>query len=74
MGIDIRTAALVRSTSSLERKKAIEDGANRLIDPLGMGEQYKVLGVVAKSRGEAGQDVSEVWPFTVIHDSAQQFM
>lgn len=70
MGIDIRIAALVRSTSSLERKKAIEDGANRLIDPLGMGEQYKVLGVVAKSRGEAGQDVSEVWPFTVIHDSA----
>jgi NADH dehydrogenase [ubiquinone] 1 alpha subcomplex assembly factor 7 len=69
MGIGIRTAALMRSTPSL-RKRAIEDGANRLIDPLGMGEQYKVLGVAAKSRGEGGQDVSEVWPFSVIHDSA----
>ncbi|KAG1781736.1 S-adenosyl-L-methionine-dependent methyltransferase [Suillus placidus] len=70
MGIEIRAAALVRSSSSLERKKAIEDGASRLIDPLGMGEQYKVLGVVAKSRAEEGQDVGEVWPFTVIQDSA----
>ncbi|KAG2110250.1 S-adenosyl-L-methionine-dependent methyltransferase [Suillus discolor] len=65
MGIEIRAAALVRSASSLERKKAIEDGANRLIDPCGMGEQYKVLGAVAKGRGE-------IWPFAVIQDSAQQ--
>lgn len=72
MGIEIRAAALVRSASSLERKKAIEDGASRLIDPLGMGEQYKVLAAVAKSTGEEGQEVGEVWPFTVIQDSAQQ--
>ncbi|KAG1887080.1 S-adenosyl-L-methionine-dependent methyltransferase [Suillus subluteus] len=72
MGIEIRAAALVRSASSLERKRAIEDGASRLIDPLGMGEQYKVLGAVAKGRAEEGQDGSEVWPFTVIQDSAQQ--
>ncbi|KAG1870766.1 hypothetical protein DFJ58DRAFT_24018 [Suillus subalutaceus] len=72
MGIEIRAAALVRSASSLERKKAIEDGASRLIDPLGMGEQYKVLGAVAKGRAEEGRDGSEVWPFTVIQDSAQQ--
>lgn len=65
MGIEIRAAALMRSASSLERKKAIEDGANRLIDPCGMGEQYKVLGAVAKGMGE-------VWPFAVIQDSAQQ--
>jgi NADH dehydrogenase [ubiquinone] 1 alpha subcomplex assembly factor 7 len=64
MGIEIRAAALLRSASSLERKKAIEDGTGRLIDPLGMGEQYKVLGAVAKSRAEEGQDVGEVWPFT----------
>lgn len=72
MGIEIRAAALVRSAFSLERKKAIEDGASRLIDPLGMGEQYKVLGAVAKGRAEEGQDVGEVWPFTVIQNSAQQ--
>ncbi|KAG0706729.1 S-adenosyl-L-methionine-dependent methyltransferase [Suillus ampliporus] len=68
MGIEIRAAALVRSASSPERKKAIEDGANRLVDPLGMGEQYKVLGVVAKSSG-GGQEVGEVWPFTGIQES-----
>lgn len=72
MGIEIRAAALVRSASSLERKKAIEDGTRRLIDPLGMGEQYKVLGAVAKSTGEEGQEVGEVWPFTIIQNSAQQ--
>jgi NADH dehydrogenase [ubiquinone] 1 alpha subcomplex assembly factor 7 len=65
MGIQIRAAALALSASSLERKQAIEDGANRLIDPLGMGEQYKVLGIVAKSDGE-GQDARDVWPFTPI--------
>ncbi|KAG1739172.1 S-adenosyl-L-methionine-dependent methyltransferase [Suillus paluster] len=63
MGIEIRAGALMRSASSPERKKAIEEGANRLVDPLGMGEQYKVLGVVAKS-SEEGQAVDEVWPFT----------
>lgn len=65
MGIEIRAAALMRSASSLERKKAIEDGASRLIDPCGMGEQYKVLGAVAKGR-------DEIWPFAVTQDSAQQ--
>jgi NADH dehydrogenase [ubiquinone] 1 alpha subcomplex assembly factor 7 len=65
MGIQIRAAGLARSASSPERRRAIEDGANRLVDPLGMGEQYKVLGVVAKSSGE-GHDVGGVWPFTAI--------
>ncbi|KAJ8594668.1 DUF185-domain-containing protein [Rhizopogon salebrosus TDB-379] len=65
MGIQIRAAGLARSASSPERRRAIEDGANRLVDSLGMGEQYKVLGVVAKSSGE-GHDVGDVWPFTTI--------
>lgn len=72
MGIEIRADALVRSASSLERKRAIEDGASRLIDPLGMGEQYKVLGAVAKGKAEEGQDIGEIWPFTVVQDRAQQ--
>jgi NADH dehydrogenase [ubiquinone] 1 alpha subcomplex assembly factor 7 len=63
MGIYLRTDALARSASSPERKQAIKDGTDRLVDPLGMGEQYKVLGVVAKSSGE-GQDAPHVWPFT----------
>lgn len=63
MGIYLRADALARSASSPERKQAIEDGIDRLVDPLGMGEQYKVLGVVAKSSGE-GRDAPAVWPFT----------
>jgi len=62
MGIQIRAAALAHSASSSERKQSITDGANRLIDPLGMGEQYKVLGIVAKGGGDA-QDVHAAWPF-----------
>jgi len=65
MGIQIRAAGLARSASSPERRQAIEDGANRLVDPLGMGEQYEVLGVVAKSSG-GSQDLGDVWPFTAI--------
>jgi NADH dehydrogenase [ubiquinone] 1 alpha subcomplex assembly factor 7 len=45
---------------TLRRGKRVEDAADRLVDLLGMGRQYKVLGVVAKGMGEEGQDVGEV--------------
>jgi NADH dehydrogenase [ubiquinone] 1 alpha subcomplex assembly factor 7 len=43
-----------------ERKSEIESAAKRLVDGLGMGSQYKVMGITPKTReGEQG----ECFPF-----------
>ncbi|KAH7926067.1 DUF185-domain-containing protein [Leucogyrophana mollusca] len=59
LGLRLRVDALKRAASTDQRKGAIEEGAKRLIDPVGMGTQYRVLGITSRATGE-GQ---EVWPF-----------
>lgn len=44
----------MRSATTEERKKEIESSAKRLIDGLGMGAQYKVMGVTPKSKQSSG--------------------
>ncbi|KAG8905941.1 hypothetical protein FRB99_007946 [Tulasnella sp. 403] len=44
MGIEVRTAALSRLLPE-DRQRAVKEGVTRLIDPLGMGGQYKVMAV-----------------------------
>lgn len=60
LGLAPRVEALVKAASGSGngsgRAKEIESSAKRLVDPTGMGAQYKVLGI----EGGAGQ---EVWPF-----------
>lgn len=59
MGIQLRTASLIRAAMTTERRNVIEEGVNRLVDPLGMGGQYAVLGITSnKEIGPRG-----VWPF-----------
>ncbi|KAI6042564.1 S-adenosyl-L-methionine-dependent methyltransferase [Pisolithus marmoratus] len=58
LGVQLRATSLVRAAPTTERKKAIEDGVNRLVDPLGMGDQYAVLGITSEKKGDQG-----VWPF-----------
>jgi SAM-dependent MidA family methyltransferase len=60
IGIEIWAAALAHVADSQEREQAIEGGADRLVDPLRMSRQYKVLGVVAKGVEEEGQDLGKV--------------
>ncbi|EIW84246.1 DUF185-domain-containing protein [Coniophora puteana RWD-64-598 SS2] len=57
MGIDLRTRVLMQSAKSDDRRRAIETASKRLIDPLGMGEQYRIMGVSVPQKGE------EVYPF-----------
>ena len=45
MGLSQRVDKLQRSASNPERSQAIGSAAERLVDPTGMGSQYKVLGV-----------------------------
>lgn len=64
MGISLRVDALARSATSESRKAAIRDSANRITSRLGMGEEYKVLGMTSTGRRE-GLMGAEVWPFEV---------
>ncbi|KAG9104808.1 hypothetical protein FRC06_009278 [Ceratobasidium sp. 370] len=49
MGAAIRLQKLLDSARDGERRTALEKGARRLMDPLGMGTQYKVLGISSVS-------------------------
>ncbi|KAF8843712.1 DUF185-domain-containing protein [Paxillus ammoniavirescens] len=60
LGVHLRAANLVKSAQTEERKSVIAEGVNRLVDPLGMGGQYAVLGVTGSSNGTSKNDV---WPF-----------
>ena len=66
MNINARVAQLVRNSADPVRGGAILRAARRLVDPIGMGSQYKVLGVTGEGarrtpEGKPEEDV--VWPF-----------
>jgi len=44
MGITVRVAELARQAKTQKRRSAILEAANRLVDPMGMGKEYKVMG------------------------------
>lgn len=58
LGVQLRAASLIRTAPTMERKKAVEDDVSRLVDPLGMGGQYAVLGITSGKKGDQG-----CWPF-----------
>jgi NADH dehydrogenase [ubiquinone] 1 alpha subcomplex assembly factor 7 len=55
LGLEPRMAKLLASAEG-KRKEDIRKGATRLIDTLGMGSQYQVMGIETDSDGE-------VYPF-----------
>ncbi|GAA5992727.1 hypothetical protein JCM10908_006900 [Rhodotorula pacifica] len=63
LGLQPRLAALLRSAPSEERRKEIESSARRLVDKTGMGEQYKIMGVVPKGVGAMQEE--GVFPFNL---------
>ncbi|KAF5359488.1 hypothetical protein D9756_003275 [Leucocoprinus leucothites] len=67
MGISLRVDALARSAGSEARKSAIRDSVKRLTDRLGMGKEYKVLGLTSTARME-GLTGMAVWPFEVAEE------
>ncbi|KAF9000650.1 S-adenosyl-L-methionine-dependent methyltransferase [Cyathus striatus] len=66
MGLQIRVDALVRAATSDERKDTIRKGAERLVDLVGMGKDYQVLGI-AKQRNQ-----QDVWPFIEVDKLSQE--
>lgn len=60
LGMGTRVDKLIDSASSQQRKDDISGSAKRLVDPLGMGAQYQVMGIVPRA-GEGQEE--EVYPF-----------
>ena len=65
MGIDARVARLTAAKASTDTagKEDIARAARRLVDPTGMGVQYKVLGITGTGGRELNDGEGEVWPF-----------
>jgi len=64
MGMHIRVEALKCAAKTNDGKSSIERAASRLVDPLGMGKEYQVLGITSHDRiaDDAGAPEG-VWPF-----------
>jgi NADH dehydrogenase [ubiquinone] 1 alpha subcomplex assembly factor 7 len=69
MGLWLRVNALVRNAQSGEREKAILEAAQRLVDPIGMGKEYKVMGIVA---GDETTAFSDIWPFVEVKEERNE--
>lgn len=68
LGLMPRVDALVRANSeSPEKASDIESAAKRLIESVGMGAQYKVLGIEGKQSGDGGKqaepEADKIYPF-----------
>lgn len=65
MGLRLRVDALARNAETDERRAAIQDAANRLVDPIGMGKEYQVMAIthLGSTKPQASADV---WPFVEV--------
>ena len=63
MNMEARIGKLILETKEKERRLAIVAAARRLVDPTGMGKQYKVLGITGTGGRKSAEEESEVWPF-----------
>ncbi|KAF8301040.1 DUF185-domain-containing protein [Clavulina sp. PMI_390] len=69
LGLELRAKKLADAATSDERKAIITEGAQRLVNPVGMGRQYKIMGIVPERRKAVGGEGSEqqkdesIYPF-----------
>ncbi|KAN0134477.1 S-adenosyl-L-methionine-dependent methyltransferase [Lactarius tabidus] len=61
MGLGTRVNALQRAAASPERGDALAEAAARLVDPAGMGKEYKVMGLTGGAA--CAVHAEGVWPF-----------
>jgi len=75
MGMHIRVEALKRATNTEERRGAIDTAARRLVDTLGMGKEYQVLGITShdRSEGDAAEEFGRSWTSRMTADRTNGF-
>jgi len=61
LGLPLRLQGLLKAAKTDERREEIRSAAVRLVDPMGMGKEYQVMGITNKlsKRSESAC----VWPF-----------
>lgn len=64
MGLQARVSALKAAAKDEDRRKQIEQAANRLVDPTGMGSQYQVMALTGKRTQKVEE--AELWPFVAL--------
>jgi len=70
MGMHMRVEALKRAAKTQQRKNSIDKAASRLVDTLGMGNEYQVLGITSHGgHGDNARAAEGVWPFMDIRES-----
>lgn len=57
----MRIEMLKRAAKTEERRDAIDTAASRLVDTIGMGKEYQVLGITCHGKNAGGEGT--VWPF-----------
>jgi NADH dehydrogenase [ubiquinone] 1 alpha subcomplex assembly factor 7 len=72
MGMHIRVQALKSAAKTEARKGEIDKAASRLVDTLGMGKEYQVLGITSHGKSTDDRGVLEaVWPFMDIEERSR---
>ena len=71
MGLRLRVDALVRNAKTDERRTAIRDAAKRLVDPVGMGKEYQVMGITNFGSGAEARSPADVWPFVDVKEGKE---
>jgi hypothetical protein len=61
MGLGTRVSALQRAAASPKRVDTLGKAAVHLVDPIGMGKEYKLVGVMGRAVHTA--DAEGVWLF-----------
>ncbi len=70
MGLQARVNALKATAKDDDRKKQIDHAASRLVDPTGMGSQYKVMALMGKREAEPTEE--ERWPFVDLREESKR--
>lgn len=63
MGLNLRLESLLKAAGSDKRREEIREAAVRLVDPIGMGKDYQVMGITNKLPRSEGPRNTVVWPF-----------
>ncbi|KAF5372745.1 hypothetical protein D9615_010093 [Tricholomella constricta] len=63
MGISVRVDALARRAETEERRAAIREAADRLVDPVGMGKEYRFMGFTSFRAEGSSMQKTPVYPF-----------
>lgn len=63
MGIEPRLRKLVDANPNAARKDEMISAARRLVDPTGMGVQYRFLGVTGTGWRPLAKGEEDAWPF-----------